>query len=56
VDGKAKWKEIFNSDSKDYWGTGDAFNPEISSKLMDKKQKRYEIKLHLPALGAVILK
>ena len=27
--GKEKWKEIFNSDWKEYWGTGDVYNPEI---------------------------
>lgn len=56
VNGKGKWTEIFNSDNKDYWGTGDVFNPKIPSKLVDKKEKRYELKLHLPALGAIILK
>jgi 1,4-alpha-glucan branching enzyme len=56
VNGKGKWKEIFNSDSKHYWGTGDVFNPDIPATLVDKKQKRYELRLHLPALGAVILK
>jgi 1,4-alpha-glucan branching enzyme len=53
---KASWKEVFNSDSKNYWGTGDIFNPEISCTLVDKKAKRYEINLHLPALGAIVLK
>ena len=56
VNGKGKWTEVFNSDNKAYWGTGDAFNPKISSHLVDKKEKRYELKLHLPALGAIILK
>ena len=53
---KPNWKEIFNSDAKSYWGTGDVFNPEISCHLVDKKEKRYEINVHLPALAAVILK
>jgi 1,4-alpha-glucan branching enzyme len=53
---KAAWKEVFNSDSKQYWGTGDVYNPEIACTLVDKKAKRYEINVHLPALGAVILK
>jgi 1,4-alpha-glucan branching enzyme len=56
VDGKSKWKEVLNTDLKKYWGTGDVFNPEVKSKLVDKKQKRYELLLQLPALGAVILK
>ncbi len=54
--GKESWKEIFNSDDKKYWGTGDVFNPEISVKLVDKITDRFEINLHLPALGAIVLK
>ena len=56
LQGKYKWKEIFNSDSKDYWGTGDVFNPDlIIGEKVDKKSKWYKIKVHLPALGAVVL-
>jgi 1,4-alpha-glucan branching enzyme len=54
VNGKGKWKEIMNTNSVIYWGTGDVYNPDISGELVDKKQKRYELKVHLPALGAVI--
>ena len=54
--GKKKWKEIFNSDDKKYWGTGDVFNPEITTTLVDKGTKTYEINLHLPPLGALVLK
>ncbi len=54
--GKAEWKELFNSDEKKYWGTGDVFNPEIACTLVDKKTGQYEINLHLPALAAVVLK
>jgi 1,4-alpha-glucan branching enzyme len=56
VNGKKEWKEIFNSDSGQYWGTGDVFNPTIQCTLVDKKEKRYELQLHLPALGALVLK
>ncbi len=56
ANGKAMWKEIFNSDSKKYWGTGDTFNPEISTRLVDELQDRYEITLHLPPLGGLVLK
>jgi 1,4-alpha-glucan branching enzyme len=56
VHGKSEWKEIFNSDSKKYWGTGDTYNPEIGLHLVDKKTGLYEINVHLPALAAVILK
>jgi 1,4-alpha-glucan branching enzyme len=54
--GKTEWKEIFNSDDKKYWGTGNFLNPGISTELVDKKEKIYEINLHLPPLGAVVLK
>jgi 1,4-alpha-glucan branching enzyme len=29
VHGKGKWAEVFNSDSKEFWGTGDVYNPEV---------------------------
>ena len=29
VHGKGNWKEIFNSDSKEFWGSGDVYNPSI---------------------------
>ena len=56
IEGKYKWKEIFNSDSKEFWGTGDVMNVEnIVGKKTDKKSKNYIIKVHLPALAAVVL-
>jgi len=54
--GKETWKEVFNSDEKKYWGTGDVFNPAPVVKLVDKNTQQYEINVHLPALGAVVLK
>jgi 1,4-alpha-glucan branching enzyme len=56
VHGKGKWKEVFNSNDKEFWGTGDVFNPTISATLVDKPSECYQIKVHLPALGAVVLK
>ncbi|HTQ29074.1 MAG TPA: 1,4-alpha-glucan branching protein GlgB [Puia sp.] len=56
TNGKSVWKEIFNSDDKKYWGSGDVFNPEPQVQLVNKKEKLYEINVHLPPLGAVILK
>jgi hypothetical protein len=32
------------------------FNPEIKCELLDKKEKKYSLKVHLPALGGVVLK
>jgi 1,4-alpha-glucan branching enzyme len=54
--GKPSWREIFNSDAKKYWGTGDVYNPDILTNPVDKNEDLYEINLHLPPLGAIVLK
>ncbi|HEX6430719.1 MAG TPA: 1,4-alpha-glucan branching protein GlgB [Niastella sp.] len=54
--GKSKWREIFNSDAKKYWGTGDIYNPEILTTSLNKNDNMYEINVHLPPLGAIVLK
>lgn len=56
VSGKLYKQEIFNSDKTIYWGTGNVFNPEIRSELVDKGQKKYRVTVNLPALGGIILK
>jgi 1,4-alpha-glucan branching enzyme len=56
VQGKDFTKEIFNSDSNKYWGTGDVFNPYIRSELVDEEEKNYKITVNLPPLGGIILK
>lgn len=56
VNGKSKWKEIFNSDDKKYWGTGDVYNPDIISNPVDEEDKIFELTVHLPPLGAVVFK
>ncbi len=56
VKGKAAWTEVFNSDSVQYWGTGNVFNPSPQVTLVDKKKGIYEINVHLPALGGVIFR
>jgi 1,4-alpha-glucan branching enzyme len=56
ANGKAEWKEIFNTDLSTYWGTGDVYNPSIQTTLVDEVEDRYEVNIHLPALGAVLLK
>ena len=54
--GKSQWREIFNSDAKKYWGTGNIYNPEILTTSLDKNDNMYEINVHLPPLGAIVLK
>lgn len=56
IKGKNSWKEIFNSNSIDYWGTGDYLNTELSFNLVDKKKKVCEIIMNIPALSAVIFR
>jgi len=53
---KSNWKEIFNSDAIGYYGTGDVYNPDIQVKVLDEEINKFELEIHLPALGAVILK
>jgi 1,4-alpha-glucan branching enzyme len=54
--GKAYTKELFNSDSKNYWGTGDTFNPEIRCELINKEDNLYKIIINLPPLAGIVLK
>lgn len=56
VYGKSKWKEIFNSDQIEFWGTGDVGNPSIEATLVDKATKCYRVTINLPALSAIVLK
>jgi 1,4-alpha-glucan branching enzyme len=56
VKDKFEWKEIFNSDAKKYWGSGDVFNPYVETVEIDKKDKIFEINIHLPPLGALVFK
>jgi len=53
--GKSSWKQIFCSDDQQYWGGGNFTSQEIETKPVDKKNKWYEINLHLPALSAIVL-
>ena len=54
--GKNSWTEIFNSNNEQYWGTGEVYNTDIPMEVLDKKAKHYRVKVHLPALAAIILK
>ena len=56
VTGKTNWNEIFNSDSIDFWGTGEYMNENLNTKLIDKKSKTCEINISIPALSAMIFR
>ena len=47
VNGKEFTEEIFNSDDKKYWGTGDVFNPHVRTELVDEEQKMYKLNSEL---------
>jgi 1,4-alpha-glucan branching enzyme len=49
-------QEIFNSNALEFGGTGDVFNPALLPVMINKKEKIYQLTVHLPALGAVVLK
>ncbi|HEY4110128.1 1,4-alpha-glucan branching protein GlgB [Puia sp.] len=54
--GKDAWQEIFNSDDRKYWGTGDTNNPAVPVRLVDETDGIYELTVHLPPLGGIVLK
>jgi 1,4-alpha-glucan branching enzyme len=56
VSGKPYTQEIFNSDKTIYWGTGNVFNPDIRSELIDKENNTYRLRVNLPPLAGIILK
>lgn len=49
-------KEIFNSDSPAFWGTGDYRNEEIQCEAIEENTDKYRLILNLPPLAAVLLK
>ena len=56
VKGKNHWKEIFNSNLIEYWGTGENTNEHMKVNPVDKKKKVCEIIIDIPALSALIFR
>jgi len=56
VNDKIFKQEIFNSDHKNYWGTGDVFNPHTRSELVNIEEKLYKLILNFPPLAGTVLK
>lgn len=54
--GKPVSREIFNSDSAKYGGTGDVYNPELRTEWIDKKEKKYRLTINIPPLSALVFK
>lgn len=53
--GKIRWKEIFNSDDKEWGGSGLCMNPVISTQLISQTEKKVKVTIQLPALAGIIL-
>jgi 1,4-alpha-glucan branching enzyme len=56
IQGKTIWKEIFNSDAKAFWGSGNICNQEVHSISVNGVNHLHEIQLELPPLAAIVLK
>lgn len=56
VYGKNKWKEIFNSDAKAFWGTGNINNIDVKGVSVDGTNEWQVLHLDLPPLAAIVLK
>ena len=55
VHGKTIWKEVFNSDAKAFWGTGDHYNETMQGVAADDSNDWHTIYLELPPLAAIVL-
>jgi 1,4-alpha-glucan branching enzyme len=54
--GKKNWREVFNSDSTKYYGTGDVYNPKVRAEIINKEDESLKLRLNLPPLAGIILK
>jgi 1,4-alpha-glucan branching enzyme len=54
--GKKYTEEIFNSDAREFDGTGDIFNKDIRTELLEEDTQKYRITLNIPPLAGLILK
>jgi 1,4-alpha-glucan branching enzyme len=56
VPGKKVWRQIFNTDAKEFWGVGDLSNDTITPKTNPENEQWGILTLQLPALAAIVLK
>lgn len=55
IHGKLKWKEVFNSDAKEWGGSGLVANPLIPSCYLSPSEKKVKLTIQLPALAGIVL-
>lgn len=53
---EGRLKEVFNSDAKRFYGTGDFLNKSISTDSIPWNFREYSLELNLPPLGMIVLK
>ncbi|WP_432713287.1 1,4-alpha-glucan branching protein GlgB [Pedobacter sp.] len=53
---KAKWKEIFNSDAKQFFGSGEVKDTPYLPEAVQCNFREFSINMSIPALGSVVLK
>jgi 1,4-alpha-glucan branching enzyme len=56
VHSKGKWAEIFNSDAKEFWGSGVGNNEPVSAETVSWHGRDYSISITIPPLGATVFK
>ena len=56
VQGKKVWRQIFNTDAKEFWGVGDLSNDIISTISNTENEQWGVLTVQLPALAAIVLK
>ena len=56
VYGKTNWEEIFNSDAKSFWGSGNINNKDVQGVSVDGTNDWQVLHLDLPPLAAIVLK
>ncbi|GAA4907496.1 1,4-alpha-glucan branching protein GlgB [Mucilaginibacter defluvii] len=50
------WQEIFNSNAREYWGSGNVTNNQVQTEAVEWHGKPQSASVSLPPLGAVYLK
>jgi 1,4-alpha-glucan branching enzyme len=53
---KAKWKEIFNSDDKVFFGSGKLNAEVFKVEKVEANRREYSIQINIAPLGAMVLK
>ena len=54
--GKKVWRQIFNSDAKEFWGVGDLSNDTITAISNTENEQWGVLTVQLPALAAIVFK